>query len=141
MVAIDFCKPVRFTFRKNERLKKNREIESLFLQNRSINMYPFKLVWMINQTDESFHLKAGFSVSKRNFKRAIDRNYIKRRMRECFRLNKNELYQKFSSKNIGLTFMLIYSGKEAIESSEYEPKIKQLLTRLIEKISQLELYN
>jgi ribonuclease P protein component len=138
MIAIESCKPARFTFRKNEKLKKNSAIESLFLLNRSFRIYPFKIVWMINHTKDSFTLKAGFSVSKRNFKRAVDRNFIKRRMREGFRLNKNELYQKLSSKSMELSFMLIYTGNETIPSNEFDLKIKQLITRLTEKISELE---
>jgi ribonuclease P protein component len=137
MVFSEPNKPVRFTFRKHERLKSNATIEALFLQNRSFRTYPFKLVWMVTETDTPFTIKAGFSVSKRNFRSAVDRNYFKRRMRECFRLNKNTLMEKLHSKNIELSFMLIYIGNEAVEFKEFESKIKQLLIRLTEKVSEM----
>jgi ribonuclease P protein component len=133
MVTIEPNKPVRFTFRKHERLKSNLTIDSLFLQNRTFRIYPFKLVWMVTEQNKPFNLKAGFSVSKRNFRSAVDRNFFKRRMRECFRLNKNAIYDKLATKNIELSFMLIYVGTETLDFKEFEIKIKQLLIRLTEK--------
>jgi len=136
MVTIEPNKPKRFTFRKHERLKSNLTIESLFLQNRAFRIYPFKLVWLATEQDKSFTIKAGFSVSKRNFRSAVDRNFIKRRMRECIRLNKNEIYEKLASKNIELSFMLIYVGNEVLNFKEFELKIKQLLIRLSGKVNE-----
>jgi ribonuclease P protein component len=136
MVTIEPNKPVRFTFRKHERLKSNLTIDSLFLQNRTFRIYPFKLVWMVTEQDKPFTLKVGFSVSKRIFRSAVDRNFFKRRMRECFRLNKNTIYEKLASKNIELSFMLIYVGNETLDFKEFEIKIKQLLIRLSEKVSE-----
>lgn len=124
----------RFTFKKSERLKSRTTIEALFTQNKTLRIYPFKLVWLINQTDQKGTIKAGVSVSKRNHRTAVKRNFIKRRMRECYRLNKNILHIPLGEKNIELSFMLIYMSNEVVPFSEFETKIKQLIVRLSEKI-------
>lgn len=85
--------------------------------------------------DKETQIKFGVSVSKRNFKTAVMRNRIKRQIREAYRLNKYLLLDKISNLNISLPFMLIYIGREPIESSEIELKVKQILIRLGEKIA------
>ncbi|MBI9068078.1 MAG: ribonuclease P protein component [Salinivirgaceae bacterium] len=119
----------KLTFGKNERLKSRSTIDSLFIQNNIIRIYPFKLVWITNEFDLP-HIEVGVSVSKRIFKAAVKRNFIKRRMRECYRLNKMLLYKKIESKNIKISFMLIYVGNNILPYNEFNTKIKQLLIRL-----------
>jgi len=127
----------RLTFKKSERLKSRKKIQSLFIQNQHIKVYPFKIVWLINEDIQHPPLQIGVSASKRQFKLAVDRNFIKRRMREVLRLNKKNIQQIAISKNIQLSFMLIYIGNNIIPYKDFDSKIKLLLIRLGEKINNL----
>jgi len=123
----------KLTFKKNEKLKSKKVIQSIFLQNQTIKIYPFKLVWIIEPNNSS-EIKMGTSTAKRLFKLAVTRNLIKRRMRECLRLNKTILTNALNNKNIKLSFMLLYIGKEVVPYNEFNIKIKQILIRLTNKI-------
>ncbi|MCK9206614.1 MAG: ribonuclease P protein component [Salinivirgaceae bacterium] len=127
----------RKTFRRHERLKSRSQIQSLFLQNRSIRSYPFKLVWTVVESTGPFLVKAGFTVSKRSFKLAMDRNLVKRRMRECFRLNKQMIYQPLNDKPFQLNFMIVYMGDELLDFKQSEAILKQLFARLTHKLKEL----
>ena len=126
-------KTPRLTFNKSERLKSRKLIQSLFSENQNIKIYPFKLVWTSQPNNNKLLLKMGVSATKRLFRLAVTRNLIKRRMRECIRLNKTILTSQLSEKNITLSFMLIYIGKDIVTYNEFDTKIKQMLTRLGKK--------
>ncbi len=128
----------RLTFNKSERLKSRKVIQSIFVQNRHLKIYPFKLVWLTEPDEQNFSLKMGVTATKRLHKLAVTRNFIKRRMRECLRLNKMLVYNKLSNKNIKLSFMLMYIGNEIVTYQEFDKKIKQLLIRLTEKINKTD---
>ncbi|MBG6133082.1 ribonuclease P protein component [Aquimarina sp. EL_43] len=120
---------MKATFNKKERLKSKKEIELLFSEGKSISKYPIRLVYRKSNFDESIKIRAGVSVSKRNFKKAVDRNCIKRLMRESYRKNKyivpNTTHQ--------FTFMFLFSGKEMPEYSLIESKIKGILQKFVEQ--------
>ena len=124
----------RLTFKKKERLKSRSTIQALFDTNQNLRNYPFKLIWTVVPSSDASLVKAGVSVSKRNPRSAVTGNFIKRRMRECYRTNKFELYQSIEGKNVELSFMLIYLSSEIVPFTEFEQKIKQLLFRLSEKV-------
>ncbi|WP_025666139.1 ribonuclease P protein component [Aquimarina megaterium] len=117
------------TFNKKERLKSKKEIELLFSEGKSISKYPVRLVYRKSNFGERIIIRAGVSVSKRNFKKAVDRNCIKRLMRESYRKNKyivpNTTHQ--------FTFMFLFSGKEIPEYSLIESKIKGILQKFVEQ--------
>jgi ribonuclease P protein component len=125
----------RLTFNKRERLKSRKTIESLFTHNQSLKIYPFKLVWLAEPQSGTESLKMGVSVTKRIFKSAVTRNRIKRRMRECIRLNKHLLVNKIGENDIRLSFMLIYLAPKIVSYSEFDTKIKQLFIRLGDKVN------
>ena len=128
---------IKLTFNKHERLKSRSTIESLFVQNKHLRIYPFKLVWLTNPNDK-FHVEVGVSVSKKLHKTAVKRNFIKRRMRECYRLNKLLLFDRFVESNIKVSFMLIYVGADILSYQQFNQKIKQLLIRLGDGIEKEE---
>jgi ribonuclease P protein component len=123
----------RLTFKKSERLKSRKIIQALFLSNQQIKLYPFKLVWISEPNNSELVLKMGVSAPKRRFKLAVTRNLIKRKMRECIRLNKPLLTDNITNKKMNLSFMLVYIGKEVVPFSEFETKIKKILVRLNRK--------
>jgi ribonuclease P protein component, eubacterial len=122
-------------FYKTERLCSKKDFEQLFTGSSSFFVYPFKVVYRTVDYSEKEYLKIGISVSKRNFKRAVKRNYIKRRIREAFRLNKRPLKLLLEERRVGLQLMLIYVSKEVQEYDDIEPKIKIILEKLAKTAS------
>ncbi|MCK8523670.1 ribonuclease P protein component [Aquimarina sp. D1M17] len=120
---------MKATLGKNERLKSKTEIELLFSEGKSIAKYPVRLVYRKTSFNDEVPVKVSVSVSKRHFKSAVDRNRIKRLMRECYRKNKyivrNTTHQ--------FTFMFLYSGKEMTEYRIIESKIKGILQKFVER--------
>lgn len=114
----------KFTLGKNERLKSRKLIGQLFSEGKSIAVYPYRVLYSINPGSHS--LQAGFTVSSRNFKRAVDRNRIKRLTREAYRLNKNALKKD----DVVINLFFIYTGKEILEFGEIQNKMKDALTRI-----------
>ncbi len=123
---------MQYTYNKEEKLKSRKLIKKLFESGKSISVFPLRLVYLKVDHDGDYPLKTGVSVSKRNFKLAVDRNRIKRLMREVYRLNKYELYKALSNKYI---FMFIYLGKSEIEYEKLDSKMKLLIKEFITKKS------
>ena len=82
---------MNFTYPKKERLKSKTTIGLLFSEGKSVSKYPLRLVYRQAEVDAAEKIKMGVSVSKKYFKRAVDRNYFKRVLRETYRLNKHLL--------------------------------------------------
>jgi len=118
------------TFHKNERLCRKKIIDSLFAQGHSFICYPFRIVWTVAQIETDSPVQVAFTVKKKDFKHAVDRNKLKRRMREAYRKNKQQLYDFFASKNSRLAFMVIYLDKQLLDYSQIEQKIISSLVRL-----------
>jgi ribonuclease P protein component len=100
-----------FTLGKNERLKSRKLIEQLFKEGKSFAVNPFR-IYVLTGDSPAAEIKFGVGVSTKNFKKAVDRNRIKRLVREAYRLQKNELLQNVQGKNIQLSLFFIYTGKE-----------------------------
>src|SRR5690554_3944348 len=114
-----------FTYPKDEKLKSRKQIEKLFLEGKSVAKYPLRLVYLQHQNqDEPFQISV--SVSKKYFKKAVDRNYFKRTLRETYRLNQHLLKQNLTKPYV---FMLLYQSKDALPFED----IKQKTVELFEK--------
>jgi len=116
----------KFTFRKEERLTKEKQIQELFEKGSSFYLFPFKVFFMPHPDPAITHHQVLISVSKKNFKRAVDRNLIKRRMREAYRLQKETL-QGATSLQIGF----VYSHKEILLFDEMKRKMLQTMKKLL----------
>jgi len=101
----------RQTFGKAEKLKSKKLIEKLFDEGKSVGNNGFTLVYLPAVLSGFYPVQAGFSVPKRFFKNATDRNYIKRQMREVWRKNKHELYTQLAAQNLQMAIMWVYKGK------------------------------
>jgi len=119
-----------FTYNKDEKLKSRKLINKLFENGKSISVFPLRLVYLKAEHDGDNTLKVGVSVSKRNFKLAVDRNRIKRMMREVYRLNKHNFYDEISNKYV---FMFIYLGKSEIEYIKLDVKMNELIKLFLNK--------
>ena len=127
---------VRLTFRKPERLVSKTVFETLFKSGTSRHDFPIRMVWVNTSLPSASPVQVAFSVSKRNFKRAVDRNRIKRLMREAYRQNKNELYSLLQKHQKQMALLLIFTGKSTSDYTVVLEKIKVLLQHLVKSIEQ-----
>lgn len=123
----------KLTFKKEERLCSKRVIDKLFTEGESFLSFPVKIIFLKTPVSSGFPVQAGFSVSKKSFKKAVQRNLIKRRLREAYRLNKYELYQNIGDKQLAVFFIFI--GKTIPEYQTVESAIKKGLKKLVKEIS------
>lgn len=122
----------RYTFSKNEKLKSRKAISSIFSDGSSIAAYPFRLFYKIEGDSlEVENTKIGVSVSKRNFKHAVDRNRIKRLMRETYRLQK---YSLLDNINVKVAVMIVYTQRKELDYSLINKKMKVALEKLSAEI-------
>ena len=119
---------MKFTYNKAEKLKSNKLIDALFVHGKSISVYPLRLVFLESTFSEPVKLKTGVSVSKRNFKKAVDRIKIKRLMREAYRLNKLELFNNITTQ---YAFIILYIGNEKKTYHKIETAINQIFYKFI----------
>lgn len=115
------------TFSKDERLCSKPLIDKLVQKGNSLNGFPFKISWMEIQ-ESTAPVKILISVPKRKFKKAVDRNKIKRLIREGYRKNKHLLIDRLDGKKI--IVLMVYVSKTIIDYSETEEKINEVLIRL-----------
>lgn len=118
-----------YSLGKSERLKSRKQIDSLFESGKKITQFPFRLLYLSEQGKGA--VKAGFTVSSKNFPRAVDRNKIKRLSRESYRTQKKELENLILKTQTQLSLFLIYTGREIISYEEILVIMKQLLSKLI----------
>ncbi len=124
---------MQFTYKKQEKLKSKKLIKLLFENGKKITVFPIMLLYLKIEHDSDYLIQAGVTVSKKNFKNAVDRNRIKRLLRETYRLNKPFLYEKLENKYI---FMFIYLGKEELKYQLLDTKMKELMNRFTHKITE-----
>jgi len=118
------------TFSKDERLTNVTVIDKIFSEGKAVNIGSFALLYFPQQLRTPFPAQVTFAVAKRNFKHAHDRNRIKRLMRECWRKEKFNLYEKLHQKNVQYAICLMYRGKIIPDYASTEAAVKKLLERL-----------
>ena len=130
----------QFTLGKEERLKSRKQIEQLFDEGKSFVLNPFRVYYLVNKMlnaqHSMFNVQFGVGVSNRNFKRAVDRNRIKRLTREAWRLQKNELSEKTKTTQKQLNVFFIYTGKELPDFATVKDKVAVVLKKLADKIDE-----
>ncbi|GAL65392.1 ribonuclease P protein component [Jejuia pallidilutea] len=117
---------MKFTYPKQEKLKSKKLIEQLFTEGQSVTAFPLRLVYLGTTFDDAVIAKTGVSVSKRHFKTAVDRNHIKRLLREVYRLNKAVYFNNLTTQH---AFMILYIGKEKPSFAQIETRMKLLFEK------------
>ena len=127
--AFNVDNPASFTFHRNERLKSRKTIASLFKSGRSFVAYPLRVVWVLSHAGEQGRATVSISVSKRIFKTAVQRNRLKRQMREAYRLHKHEFYLQLERHQKHVSLMITYIAKEPLPYAEIDAGLKKLIRK------------
>jgi len=122
----------KYTLPKSERISRKHILDKLFVDGKSFVVYPLRVVYLtcLEQQEEPAAMMV--SVSKRKFKRAVKRNYIKRRVREAYRLNKHRLQLPLQIQNIAIAFLYLSTELKSFETlnSRMEVVMDQLNKKL-----------
>lgn len=124
---------MKASFQKIEKLKSKKLIEQLFAEGKSVSAHPLRLIFIESIFIEDVNLKVGVSVSKRNFKKAVDRNRIKRLLREVYRLQKPIYFNNITTQ---YAFMILYIGNKKPIYKHIESKMKVLFDQFLIKIEE-----
>lgn len=122
---------MKFTLGKQERLKSKKIINQLYKEGSSLKTFPFRMMYLQIEHTSDFPAQAGVSVAKRNFKKAPDRNRLKRLMRETYRLQKHIVYENLEKPYV---FMISYIGREEKSYEELFSKMNKLLNLFVEEV-------
>ncbi|HEY0092483.1 MAG TPA: ribonuclease P protein component, partial [Flavobacterium sp.] len=117
-----------FSYPKEEKLKSRKIIDLLFTEGKSVAKFPLRLMYVGINNDSDGSIKFGVSVSKKYFKKAVDRNYIKRMLREIYRHNKHLLISQKST----YAMMLLYQSRELLAYDDINSKAVALFTKFSE---------
>lgn len=121
------------TLGKQERLKSKTLLGKLYKEGSSVKSFPLRMVYIQAEHTSKYPAQVGVSVPKRNFKKAVSRNRIKRLLRETYRKQKQFVYNSIDKPYV---FMISYIGKEELSYAEIEVKMEKLLKAFVDKINQ-----
>jgi ribonuclease P protein component len=123
-----------FTFPKNERLSSIKLIDKLFVEGKSLFVHPFRVLYLPVGVECDVPVQVVFSVPKRNFKQAVQRNLIRRRMREAYRLNKHSFCGAINMKGLHLSVVIIYVDKQIRDYKTIEKGMIRAMIKVSESV-------
>lgn len=129
-----------YSFKKEERLCSKKLLSQLFSNGSSFLIYPYRIVWLVSSDqNQTSAIQVVISVPKKRFKSAVDRNLIKRRTREIYRLGKEiQLYPALKLNHKNILLGLSYVGKEIHDFEFLQQKLYTIFTTLIAKLKENE---
>lgn len=132
--------PRNFTLGRAEMLKSRKKMDLIFRQGKNFSTPPLRVYFMVDKEPAPAGekcVKVGVGAGKKHFKRAVDRNRIKRLMREAYRLNKSGLLDLAAEKNRQLSVFFLYTGKELPDYKLIEEKMIEMLSKLTRRINEI----
>ena len=127
--------PGTYAYNKKEKLKSRKLLDQLFTKGKSVSAFPLKVFYGVLPAETTETIQAGVGVSARNFSKAVDRNRIKRLLREAYRLNKSVLYDALNADQKKAAVFFLYIGKEKPEFATLNETMPFLLQKLIAAIA------
>lgn len=127
-----------FTFPNSERLKSRKQIAKVFAEGQSLKAYPLRPCYLVEPYDPATHdahVQMSASASKRFFKTAVDRNRIKRVIRECYRLEKAALISHCQEQGLYLSIMFLYIGRDMPSSVKTSKSMRKALNKLLTSVT------
>ncbi|MCW3087748.1 MAG: ribonuclease protein component [Sediminibacterium sp.] len=118
-----------YSYNSTEKLKSRKLLDRLFTEGKSFSVFPVKVFFMPLAPPVDHPVKAGVGVSARNFRKAVDRNRIKRLLRECYRLNKLPLHAMVAAKGIPVAVFFLYIGKEMPDHILLNEKMQKAIAK------------
>ncbi|QEC67850.1 ribonuclease P protein component [Panacibacter ginsenosidivorans] len=131
----------QFSYGKEEKLKSRKLTEQLFSKGKTFTVFPLKVFYMPVKEELDFPVKAGVGTGSRNFKKAADRNRVKRLLREAYRTEKNALtdYARANQKHVAIFFL--YIDKVLPEYTLIKSKMPLAIGKLIKQLHEVAVAN
>ena len=123
-----------FSYNKFEKLKSRKQIELLFAKGKSISAFPVKVFYLPVEHTPMHPVQVGVGVSARNFKKAVDRNTIKRRMREAYRLHKLPLHEHLITNQKSVAVFILWIDKQLPTAAALQDLMPGVLEKLIKQL-------
>ena len=122
-----------FSYNKKEKLKSRTQLDAIFASGKSFSIFPIKVFYLETGEATLENTKAGVGVSARYFKKAVERNRVKRLLRETYRLEKQNLLEKLNEQQKQLIIFFLYIDKEMPDYKVMREKMRDCIEKLIKK--------
>ena len=119
---------------KRDRLKSRREIDTLFEKGKNFTVFPLRVIYRFEPSQNLPTLQAGVTTSKRHFKKAVDRNRVKRLLREAYRLQKNLLKEELEARNLNGFLFFVYTDATIAPFALINERMQACLKRLLQQL-------
>lgn len=120
----------QFTFTKQEKLTGETVVTELFLKGASFIAYPIRVVWTATKTEDAPSLRVLMSVPKKKLKHAVDRNRVKRLLREAYRLQKQDLSAMVAEQGLQVRMAFVWIPNEVLDYPKVEKKVLDALSKM-----------
>ena len=134
--------PSVFTYKKTDKLKSRKQTQHLFSTGQAINVFPIRLIYTVEPISTNADnlsltsvLQAGVGAPSRTFRKAVQRNRVKRLLREAYRLEKPNFISQASLENKRVNLFFLYTDALVLTQVEIQGKVKEALSLLVTKLN------